>query len=88
MRRYHETFRLWEYLLFAVVTLAVLFMLNLPADAHTPPPSWFAVLPVMLAVSFMVKPSLLSLLKTHTPPPLTVALLPVMLALSFMVNVL
>ena len=24
MRRYHETFRLWEYLLFAVVTLAVL----------------------------------------------------------------
>ena len=22
MRRYHETFRLWEYLLFAVVTLA------------------------------------------------------------------
>ena len=24
MRRYHETFRLWEYLLFALVTLAVL----------------------------------------------------------------
>ena len=27
MRRYHETFRLWEYLLFAVVTLAVLCLL-------------------------------------------------------------
>lgn len=24
MRRYHETFRLWEYLLFTLVTLAVL----------------------------------------------------------------
>ena len=41
------------------------FMVNLPYDAYTPPP-WFAVLSVMLALSFMLK---VPLPLTYTPPP-------------------
>ena len=42
MRRYHETFRLWEYLLFTLVTLAVLCLcvcagsVRIPLSIHFP----------------------------------------------------
>lgn len=45
MRRYHETFRLWEYLLFAVVTLAVLCLCVCIGSVRVPLGDTLAFLP-------------------------------------------
>lgn len=45
MRRYHETFRLWEYLLFALVTLAVLCLCVCVGSVRIPLADTLAYLP-------------------------------------------
>ncbi len=74
MRRYDETFRLWEYLLFAVVTLAVLCLCVCIGSVHVPLGETLAFFAAKLTGGALPEGLVSSIMPIRLPRVLCVAL--------------
>lgn len=82
MRRYHETFRLWEYLLFAVVTLAVLCLCVCIGSVRVPLGDTLAFFAAKLTGGALPEGLVSSIMPIRLPRVLCVALTGAALSLA------
>ena len=82
MRRYHETFRLWEYLLFAVVTLAVLCLCVCIGSVRVPLGDTLAFFAAKLTGGALPEGLVSSIMPIRLPRVLCVALMGAALSLA------
>ena len=82
MRRYHETFRLWEYLLFAVVTLAVLCLCVCIGSVRVPLGDTLAFFAAKLTDGALPEGLVSSIMPIRLPRVLCVALTGAALSLA------
>ena len=82
MRRYHETFRLWEYLLFAVVTLAVLCLCVCIGSVRVPLGDTLAFFAAKLTGGALPEGLVSSIIPIRLPRVLCVALTGAALSLA------
>ena len=82
MRRYHETFRLWEYLLFAVVTLAVLCLCVCIGSVRVPLGDTLAFFAAKLTGGALPEELVSSIMPIRLPRVLCVALTGAALSLA------